>query len=64
MVLMTHGMTFHSGYYGTFAGRLVAEGVAVVAADLQGHGLSDGYDGMRGGAPWLPAVVRQHAYIA
>lgn len=41
-VVLVHGYLEHSGRYEAFARALAAQGIAVVAADLRGHGLSDG----------------------
>jgi len=42
VVVIAHGFAEHSGRYAHVAARLVAEGVAVRAADHRGHGLSEG----------------------
>lgn len=42
MVVLVHGLAEHSGRYAPLALRLVAEGYAVSALDLRGHGRSDG----------------------
>lgn len=42
IVVIAHGFAEHSGRYARVAERLVAEGVAVRAADHRGHGLSEG----------------------
>lgn len=41
-VLIVHGYAEHSGRYAWVAEQLVAQGFAVVAFDLRGHGRSDG----------------------
>ncbi len=42
IVVIAHGFAEHSGRYARVAERLVADGVAVHAADHRGHGLSEG----------------------
>jgi acylglycerol lipase len=42
IVVIAHGFAEHGGRYTRVAERLVAEGVAVRAADHRGHGLSEG----------------------
>ncbi|HEY8673853.1 MAG TPA: lysophospholipase [Candidatus Dormibacteraeota bacterium] len=42
VVIIAHGFAEHGGRYAHVAARLVAEGVAVRAADHRGHGLSGG----------------------
>jgi acylglycerol lipase len=42
MVVLVHGVSEHSGRYHHVAGRLVADGYAVHALDLRGHGRSEG----------------------
>jgi acylglycerol lipase len=42
VVVIAHGFAEHGGRYAHVAARLVAEGVAVRAADHRGHGLSEG----------------------
>ena len=42
VVVIAHGFAEHSGRYGAVAARLVADGIAVRAADHRGHGLSEG----------------------
>ncbi|HEY6470260.1 MAG TPA: lysophospholipase [Candidatus Dormibacteraeota bacterium] len=42
IVVIAHGFAEHSGRYAHVAERLVANGVAVRAADHRGHGLSEG----------------------
>jgi acylglycerol lipase len=42
VVIIAHGFAEHGGRYARVAERLVAEGVAVRAADHRGHGLSEG----------------------
>jgi acylglycerol lipase len=41
-LVIAHGFAEHGGRYAHVAARLVAEGVAVRAADHRGHGLSEG----------------------
>jgi len=41
-VVVVHGLKDHSSRYGAFAERLVAQGLAVHAFDLRGHGRSEG----------------------
>jgi acylglycerol lipase len=41
-LVLQHGYMEHSGRYEAFALAQVAQGITVVAADLRGHGLSDG----------------------
>ncbi len=40
-----HGMAEHGGRYDHFARRLAEAGLAVAAADMRGHGLTEGYRG-------------------
>src|SRR6266850_3593261 len=40
--VLVHGIKDHSGRYGELAGALAAQGVAVHAFDLRGHGKSTG----------------------
>ena len=42
VVVIAHGFAEHGGRYGAVAARLVADGIAVRAADHRGHGLSEG----------------------
>jgi alpha-beta hydrolase superfamily lysophospholipase len=42
VLVLVHGLRDHSGLYETLAGELVAEGIAVYAHDLRGHGKSEG----------------------
>jgi acylglycerol lipase len=42
VVVLIHGLAEHSGRYAPLAQRLVAEGYAVRALDLRGHGRSEG----------------------
>jgi acylglycerol lipase len=42
VLVIAHGFAEHGGRYAHVAARLVAEGVAVRAADHRGHGLSEG----------------------
>jgi len=42
VVVIAHGFAEHSGRYARVAERLVADGIAVRAADHRGHGLSEG----------------------
>ncbi|MFZ0127850.1 MAG: lysophospholipase [Candidatus Dormiibacterota bacterium] len=42
VVVVAHGFAEHAGRYATLAERLVADGLAVRAADHRGHGLSEG----------------------
>jgi acylglycerol lipase len=42
VVVIAHGFAEHGGRYAHVAARLVAEGLAVRAADHRGHGLSEG----------------------
>lgn len=42
VVVVAHGYAEHSGRYAAVAERLVADGLAVRAADHRGHGLSEG----------------------
>ena len=42
VVVIAHGFAEHGGRYAAVAEHLVAEGLAVVAADHRGHGLSEG----------------------
>jgi acylglycerol lipase len=42
IVVIAHGFAEHSGRYAAVAERLVGEGIAVVAPDHRGHGLSEG----------------------
>ena len=42
VVIIAHGFAEHGGRYQWVAGRLVAEGLAVRAADHRGHGRSEG----------------------
>ena len=42
VVVIAHGFAEHGGRYAAVAARLVAEGIAVRAADHRGHGLSEG----------------------
>jgi acylglycerol lipase len=42
VVVIAHGFAEHGGRYARVADRLVAEGLAVRAADHRGHGLSEG----------------------
>ena len=42
VVVIAHGFAEHGGRYAAVAVQLVAEGLAVVAADHRGHGLSEG----------------------
>lgn len=44
-LVLVHGYLEHGGRYADFAGALTARGIRVVAADLRGHGLSDGARG-------------------
>ncbi|KAG2495972.1 hypothetical protein HYH03_005901 [Edaphochlamys debaryana] len=48
VVIMVHGLTAHGGMYAGVARQLAAQGLATVASDLQGNGLSDGAAGLRG----------------
>ncbi|GFR44681.1 hypothetical protein Agub_g5978, partial [Astrephomene gubernaculifera] len=48
VVVMVHGLTMHSGAFSRVAMQLVAQGLAVVSYDQQGHGLSDCFQGLRG----------------
>ncbi|KXZ48785.1 hypothetical protein GPECTOR_25g369 [Gonium pectorale] len=48
VLVMVHGMTMYGGPFSCLARELAAQGMAVVAADLQGHGLSDCYEALRG----------------
>src|ERR1039457_485470 len=41
-VVIAHGFAEHGGRYAAVAERLVADGIAVRAADHRGHGLSEG----------------------
>jgi alpha-beta hydrolase superfamily lysophospholipase len=45
-VVFLHGYGEHLGLYDAFAGRLVADGIAVHAMDAVGHGRSDGERGV------------------
>ena len=45
VVVLVHGLGEHAGRYGALAGRLNDARMAVVAADLRGHGLSGGQRG-------------------
>jgi len=42
VVVIAHGFAEHGGRYAAVAERLVADGIAVRAADHRGHGLSEG----------------------
>lgn len=42
VVALVHGLSEHSGRYQTFGEELSGQGFAVYAADLRGHGLSEG----------------------
>jgi acylglycerol lipase len=42
VVVIAHGFAEHAGRYSAVAARLVADGIAVRAADHRGHGLSEG----------------------
>jgi acylglycerol lipase len=42
VVVIAHGFAEHGGRYAPLADRLVTEGLAVVAPDHRGHGLSEG----------------------
>lgn len=42
VVVVAHGFAEHAGRYSSVAARLVADGIAVRAADHRGHGLSEG----------------------
>ncbi len=42
VVVIAHGFAEHTGRYAAVARRLIAEGIAVRAADHRGHGLSEG----------------------
>jgi alpha-beta hydrolase superfamily lysophospholipase len=42
VVVISHGFAEHGGRYAAVAQRLLAEGIAVVAPDHRGHGLSGG----------------------
>jgi acylglycerol lipase len=42
VLVVTHGLGEHAGRYQCFAERCLAQGLAVVAADLRGHGKSPG----------------------
>jgi acylglycerol lipase len=42
VVVIAHGFAEHGGRYAQVAGRLVAEGLVVLAADHRGHGRSEG----------------------
>src|SRR5580692_5254445 len=42
VVVIAHGFAEHAGRYSAMAARLVADGIAVRAADHRGHGLSEG----------------------
>jgi acylglycerol lipase len=42
VMVIVHGLKDHGSRYGEFAASLVANGVAVYAPDLRGHGHSDG----------------------
>ena len=42
VVVIAHGFAEHTGRYAAVAARLVADGIAVRAADHRGHGLSEG----------------------
>jgi acylglycerol lipase len=42
VVVISHGFAEHGGRYAAVAQRLLAEGIAVVASDHRGHGLSGG----------------------
>ena len=47
-VIIVHGLTWHSEYFGPLAMQLAGAGFDVVAYDLQGHGRSGTIDGMKG----------------
>jgi alpha-beta hydrolase superfamily lysophospholipase len=58
VVALVHGLAEHSGRYEHVAARLLDAGYAVVAVDLQGHGMSDGFPGdVSGLDDWLADVA-------
>ncbi|KAG2495973.1 hypothetical protein HYH03_005902 [Edaphochlamys debaryana] len=48
VVVMVHGFAMHGGTFARVARQLATQGLATVASDLQGNGLSDGAAGLRG----------------
>eukprot|EP01025_Chloroclados_australasicus_P028821 TRINITY_DN2856_c0_g1_i1.p1 TRINITY_DN2856_c0_g1~~TRINITY_DN2856_c0_g1_i1.p1 ORF type:complete len:345 (-),score=28.91 TRINITY_DN2856_c0_g1_i1:309-1343(-) len=47
VLVMVHGLTFHSGYFGELAKYLGRFGIAVISYDMVGHGLSGSIEGFR-----------------
>jgi len=64
VIALLHGLGEHAGRYGPWAGRFVAEGHAVHAIDLRGHGRSDGARGDTRFAPAMADVDRLLAHCA